>query len=210
MLYKIAHILRDHCGWLWELAEETNSLAFRMRYGSRMRAVDHVLGTYVTPEYNMRMGRVEDAAELASFFRHQPEADFEFFRPHGFDERTLMKLLRRTSFVMCIVENTEGQIVGYFFLRSFVHGVSYLGKMVDHEHQGQGIGKMMCKAAMDVAVTLGIRMFESINRKNMASMRSTGAVLKQVVLQELEHGDLLIEDLPLTGVEKGLKEVEGV
>ena len=50
---------------------------------------------------------------------------------------------------------------------------------------------------MDVALTLGIRMFESINKKNMASMRSTGAVLKQVIMQELEHGDLLIEDLPL-------------
>ena len=97
---------------------------------------------------------------------------------------------------MYVVEQ-EGEIVGYFFLRSFVHGQTYLGKMVDHEHQGQGIGKLMCKAAMDVAVTLGVRMFESINMRNMASMRSTGAVLKQVVLQELEHGDLLIEDLPL-------------
>lgn len=97
-------------------------------------------------------------------------------------------------------DTQDKKLVGYFFLRSFVHGQSYLGKMVDHGHQGQGIGKMMCKAAMDVAQTLGIRMFESINKRNMASMRSTGAVLKQVVLQELGHGDLLIEDLPLSKV----------
>ena len=201
MLYKLAHLLRDHMGWLWEVAEGINSAAFTIRYRKPLKRVAEVLEKNSTETVQLREAVVADAEALAEFFARQPEVDFEFFRPHGFDVASLRKLLKRTSFMMFVLEAAEGgaqpEIVGYFFLRSFVHGQTYLGKMVDHEHQGQGIGKMMCKAAMDVAVTLGIRMFESINKNNMASMRSTGAVLKQVILQELEHGDLLIEDLPL-------------
>lgn len=197
MLYKIAHLLRDHCIWIWDFAEAINSFAFRIRYSSRLKLVPQVLEKNSTEKICLREATVEDAEAMAEFFAKQPEGDYEFFRPHAFDTESLKVLLKRTSFMMYVAE-LDNQIVGYFFLRSFVHGQSYLGKMVDHEHQGQGIGKLMCKAAMDVALTLRIRMFESINKNNMASMRSTGAVLKQVVLEELEHGDLLIEDLPLS------------
>lgn len=196
MLYRLAHILRDHCGWIWELAEAVNSLAFKVRYASQLKQVPQVLVMNSTEKVQLRVAALEDAGAMAVFFSKQPEEDFTFFRPHAFDAESLKVLLKRTSFMMFVAE-CDHEIVGYFFLRSFVHGQSYLGKMVDHEHQGQGIGKLMCKAAMDVALTLGLRMFESINKENMASMRSTGSVLKQVILQELEHGDLLIEDLPL-------------
>ena len=196
MLYKIAHLLRDHCAWVWDAAESINSTAFGIRYAKRLKLVPEVLKRDSKEPLLLRVAEPEDAEALAAFFARQPEGDFEFFKPHGFDVQSLMTLLKRTSFLMYVVEQDQ-QIVGYFFLRSFVHGQSYLGKMVDHEHQGQGIGKLMCKAAMDVALTLGLRMFESINRRNPASMRSTGSVLRQVVLQELEDGDLLIEDLPL-------------
>lgn len=202
MLYRLAHFLRDYWGFLWNWAEGLNSFLFYIRYRKKIKMLPLVMKRYCNDGRVMRIATVEDADALASFFSRQPEGDFEFFRPHGFDRNSLLPLIRRTSFLMFVVETVkpetqESEIVGYFFLRSFVHGQTYLGKMVDHEHQGQGIGKLMCKAAMDVAVTLGVRMFESINKKNMASMRSTGAVLKQVVLEELEHGDLLIEDLPL-------------
>ena len=211
MLYKLAHILREHLTWLWEVAEAINSFAFGIRYKKELTLVPHVLAQSNTKQMTLREAVPQDAEVMAKFFTKQPEGNFEFFRPHEFDAETLRVLLKRTSFMMFVAEMPADQAlscgiadscqkenVGYFFLRSFVHGQSYLGKMVDHEHQGQGIGKLMCKAAMDVALTLGVRMFESINKENMASMRSTGAVLKQVVLEELEHGDLLIEDLPLS------------
>lgn len=203
MLYKLAHFLRDHCGWIWNLAEGMNSLAFGIRYAKGLKRVPEVLRQYDTETLRFHEARVEDAEALAGFFARQPEEDYKFFRPHGFDVDSLRSLLKRTSFIMFVVESLteesrDKRIVGYFFLRSFVHRQSYLGKMVDHNSQGQGIGKLMCKAAMDVALTVGVRMFESINRRNPASMRSTGSVLRQVVLQELEDGDLLIEDRPLS------------
>lgn len=204
MLYKLAHFLRDHCGWLWELAEGMNAVAFSVRYRKPLQQVTEVLVKNSTEKVRLREARVEDAEALAAFFAKQPKKDFEFFRPHAFDAESLKVLLKRKSFMMFVAEPSQTlrtpqtpPPLGYFFLRSFVHGQSYLGKMVDHAQQGQGIGKMMCKAAMEVAVNLNLRMFESINKENIASMRSTGSVLKQVVIKELEHGDLLIEDLPM-------------
>lgn len=188
------------------MAEAMNSLLFGIRYAKGLKRVPEVLELHQTERVMLRECTLADAEALAAFFARQPEEDFEYFRPHAFDAVSLKTLLKRKSFLMFVAEtltpsdnlsHSNHSIVGYFFLRSFVHGQSYLGKMVDHAHQGQGIGKMMCKSAMDVAQTLGLRMFESINKDNTASMRSTGAVLKQVVLEELAHGDLLIEDLPL-------------
>lgn len=195
MLYKIAHLLRDNFSFLWNLLEWINSIVFKLRYSSELSALGHILEINSSAKYVFREAKVIDASKLANFFSVQPKEDYTFFKPHDFDEASLKKLLNRTSFLMFLVEE-DNCIVGYFFLRSFCHGEAYLGKMVDHMHQGKGIGKMMCKTAMDIATTLGIRMFESINKNNIASIRSS-SVLKQVVVKELKDGDVLIEDLPL-------------
>ena len=200
MLYEIAHFLRSHCAFLWEWIEEANALAFALRYRGGLAQVGHILAEESRNGLSIQVGLKEDAKALAEFFARQPESDFEFFRPHAFDEGTLRKLLKRKSFLIYLVKK-EGEIVGYFFLRSFVHGQCYLGKMVDHERQGQGIGKLMCLTAMKIARTIGLRMFESISKRNMASMRSSAAVLRQVIVEELEGDDLLIEDLPYDKVD---------
>lgn len=194
MLYKLAHFLKDNLSFLWLFIEGVNSLLFQLRYGSKKKSISTLLNDSSIESFSIREANSEDASSLASFFAKQPEKDFTYFRPHGFSEKDLKVLIDRKSFLMYVVEE-QGMIVGYFFLRSFFHGQCYLGKMVDHEHQGQGIGKLMCKAAMDIATTLGLRMFESINKENVASMKSS-SVLKQVIVKELKDGDLLIEDLP--------------
>ena len=85
--------------------------------------------------------------------------------------------------------------VGYFFLRSFFFGKAYLGKIVDHDHQGKGIGKMMCLCAMDIASALGLRMFETISRDNLSSLYSTQNVLVTRIVKEMPDNYLMIEDL---------------
>lgn len=204
MLYSLAHILRDHFAFLWEWIENINSFLFYLRYYRKLKKLPSVLkahcGTICITDGKkralvIRMSTLDDAETLVSFFERQPEEAFRFFRPHSFDIDTIKRLLARTSFVIGVV-TCEEKIIGYFFIRSFVHGRGFLGKMVDCQWQGRGIGKLMCKAAMDMSDALGIRMFESINKNNLASMRSS-SVLKQVVVKELEDGDLLIEDFNL-------------
>jgi hypothetical protein len=53
----------------------------------------------------------------------------------------------------------------------------------------------MCCCAMDIATTLGIRMFESINKNNLSSLGATQKVLETRVVKEMEGDVLYIEDL---------------
>ena len=132
--------------------------------------------------------------ELESFFAIQPKNYFEFFTPHGFDAKSLRKLQRNKAFLAYIVKDND-TIVGYFFLRSFFIGKAFFGKMVDNAHQGQGIAKMMCLCAMDIALTLRIRMFGTISKDNLASLYSTQNVLVTRVVKEMPDNYLMIEDL---------------
>ena len=189
MVYELTHFLQDKLPFLWELVEWGNSALFQARYGRK--DISAVLEQYP----GFAEVHVADVPALTRFFAAQPEDAFRFFRPHEFDAKTLRKLQRRKSFLMYCVRDEEKRIVGYFFLRSFFIGKAFLGKMVDVHSQGKGIGTQMCLCAMDIAQTLGLRLFETISKENIASLRSTEKVLDTRIVEEMENGYLYIEDL---------------
>ena len=189
MVYELTHYLQEKLPFLWEVVEWGNSTLFQARYGRR--DISAVLEQYP----GLTEVQVADVPALTRFFAAQPEDAFRFFRPHEFDEKTLRKLQRRKSFLMYCVRDEEGRIVGYFFLRCFFIGKAFLGKMVDVNSQGKGIGTQMCLCAMDIAQALRLRMFETISKENIASLRSTEKVLNTRIVEEMENGYLYIEDL---------------
>ena len=190
MLYELAHFLQNKVKPIWSLVEAVNAGLFRFRYGLRVRQLSDVVSAYP----GVVRATVDDIPDLASFFSNQPEEAFEYFKPHGFDEESLSRLVKNPSMLMFVVK-AGGTIVGYFFLRCFFLGKGYLGKMVDSHFQGQGIGQKMCCCAMDIATSLGIRMFETISKDNLASLLSTQKVLETEVVEEMENGYLYIEDI---------------
>ena len=107
----------------------------------------------------------------------------------------MRRLLKRGSYVIYVMEE-QGEIIGYAFLRCFVNGKCFLGKMVDMNHQGKGVCTKLCKVGMDMATALGLRMFESINKANIGSMKASQKACDVIVVEELENGDVLIEDRP--------------
>ena len=173
------------------MIEWGNNALFQVNYGRKLSKIKSILDSY------RGFTDVEgvDVLELAHFFELQPEDSFRFFLPHPFDEKTLRKLQRRKSFLMYCVRDDKGKIVGYFFLRCFFIGKAFLGKMVDANSQGKGIGTQMCLCAMDIAQVLGLRMFETISKDNIASLRSTEKVLNIRIVEEMENDYLYIEDL---------------
>ena len=217
-MYRIAHFLRDRLPFVWDVLDWMNAVLFCLRYGRRMRTVPDILNEYevALPDGGRRHILPISALapeQVASFFSFQPEEAFEYFRPHGFDVRSLRKLQRNRAFLAYAVmedvqsgnrpasvadqstENQGGRIVGYFFLRSFFMGKCYLGKMVDSQRRGRGIGKQMCLCAMDIASALGLRMFETISKDNLASLHSSSNVLETRIVKEMPDNYLMIEDL---------------
>ena len=191
MVYELSHFIQKKIPFVWEVVEWGNTVLFHLLYGWRLPEIHEVLRRYST------ICEVDATcvSELANFFKKQPEEAFRFFKPHAFDVKTLRKLQRRKSFLMYCVRDSDGKIVGYFFLRCFFIGKAFLGKMVGVDSQGKGIGKKMCLCAMEIAEALGLRMFETISKDNVASLRSTEKVLNVRIIEEMGNGYLYIEDL---------------
>lgn len=191
MVYELTHYLQEKVPIVWDVIEWGNSVLFHIRYRKQLSQVREILRRYTG------FSEAENAQipELVRYFDSQPEDSFRFFKPHLFDEKTLLKLQRRKSFLMYCVRDSENRIVGYFFLRCFFIGKAFLGKMVDVNSQGKGIGTQMCLCAMEIAKALELRMFETISKDNIASLRSTEKVLNVRIVEEMENGYLYIEDL---------------
>ena len=77
-----------------------------------------------------------------------------------------------------------------------MNGKCFLGKMVDVNHQGKGVCTTLCKVVMTIAEMIGFRMFESINKENIGSMRASEKACDIIVVEDMGNGDVLIEDRP--------------
>ena len=194
MLYKIAHILRDRFGFLWNLVEWGNALVFALTHKAALKKIPAILQE-CSGTYTLRVAGLADASALATFFAEQPEEAFKFFKPHAFDEKTLSKIIRNRAFLTFLVLDGE-KVVGYFFLRCFVNGKSFKGYMVADAYRGRGIAKLEGIAMNRVNEALGLRMFGSISPENSASMAAAKSVNEVKILETLENGDFYVEFLP--------------
>ena len=194
MLYKLAHILRDRFGFLWNMIEWGNALVFALTHRAALRKIPGILEE-CSGQYTLRMAEVADAEALANFFAEQPEEAFEFFRPHGFDKKSLTKIIRNKAFLTFLVLDNE-KIVGYFFLRCFVNGKSFRGRIVDYRWRNKGIAKLMGITMNKIITLLKVRLFGSISPDNYASLASTKAVNDIRIIKTLDNGYYYVEYLP--------------
>lgn len=194
MLYKLAHLLRDKFGFLWNIIEWINALFFALTHRAALKKIPEILRE-CSGAFTLRLAEPADAAPLATFFAEQPEEAFKFFKPHEFDENTLSKIIRNKAFLTFLVLDGE-KIVGYFFLRCFVNGKSFRGRIVDYRWRNKGIAKLMGVAMNKIVALLHVRLFGSISPDNYASLRSTTAVNDIRIIKTLDNGYYYIEYLP--------------
>lgn len=84
MLYKIAHVLRDKLSLLWNIIEWINGVIFYMKYGKKLKAFSF---TTIPHGYEIVPIKSIPTSDLVTFFEHQPEEAYTYFRPHGFDAK---------------------------------------------------------------------------------------------------------------------------
>ena len=194
MLYKLAHILRDKFGFLWNIIEWCNAFVFALTHKGTLQKIPGILEES-SGQFTLRVAAPADAAPLAKFFAEQPEEAFKFFKPHAFDEKTLSKIIRNKAFLTFLVLDGE-KIVGYFFLRCFVIGKSFRGRIVDYRWRNKGIAKQMGLTMNKIIAILKVRLFGSISPDNYASLQSTKAVNDIRIIKTLDNGYYYIEYLP--------------
>lgn len=210
MLYAIAHFLRDRMPWLWDLVDILNSWLFNMRFGSKLGKIEAGILERYGKECDMRILPMREVPteELVAFFAAQPEEAFTFFKPHGFDVKSIKKQQRSNSFLAYVLLDLNSNsvlnlpnsserpaIAGYCFIRSFFMGKGFRGRMVGIDHRGRGLGTLMNRLMNDVGFSIGLRLFETVNKKNVASYRSAMSASNVKVLEEMEDDDLYLEIL---------------
>ena len=94
MLYQLAHWLKDKLPLIWDTIEKMNERLFVLRYGRKMKSI-HV--TCVPEGYKLVALEDVDVARIADFFVHQPKDAFAFFKPHGFDTKSIKRLQKNLT-----------------------------------------------------------------------------------------------------------------
>ena len=194
MLYAIAHFLRDKLPFIWDLIDILNSCQFSLRYGQKIKSVEETVLQRYAQASGMEVVRLRDVPtdKIANFFAAQPEDAYTFFKPHGFDVKSLKKLQRNRSFLAYVLM-VNGQVSAYCFVRSFFMGKGFRGRMVGMDFRGRGLGTLMNKMMNDVGFGIGLRLFETVSKDNVASYRSALSASNVRIVEELEHNELYLE-----------------
>lgn len=190
-LYKIAHIVRDRLPFIWDAIEKVNERLFVLRYGKK---VNNIAVTCVPEGYELVELKDIDTTLIVKFFEHQPEEAYTFFKPHGFDEMSIKRLQKNKSYLAyLLIDKANGQIAGYCFNRCFFQGKGFRGRMVDVNYRGKGLGTAMNKMLNEVGFGIGLRLFESVSKDNVASYKSALSASNVKVVKELPHNKLYLE-----------------
>lgn len=191
MLYKIAHIIRDKFSWLWDIIEYLNSFLFYMRYGKKLKDIDF---KNIPEGYEVTPINAIETKRMVEFFARQPEDAFKFFHPHGFDEKSIKKLQKNKAFLgYVLLDKLNNKIAGYCFNRCFFQGQGFRGRMVDIEYRGKGLGTTMNKLLNEVGFGIGVRLFETVSKDNVASYKSALSASNVRVVKELPDNELYLE-----------------
>ncbi|MBO6023305.1 MAG: transcriptional regulator [Bacteroidales bacterium] len=194
MLYKLAHILRDKMRWLWDFIEMMNSVLFSWKYGKKVK--DFVF-SYIPEGYKLLPIKDISTEKLVEFFDRQPEDAFTYFKPHGFDDKSIKRLQRNKAFLAYVLmDKSNEQITGYCFNRSFFHGTGFRGRMVDVSYRNKGLGTAMNKILNDLGFGIGLRLYESVSKDNVASYKSAISASQIKILKEMPNNEILLEILP--------------
>lgn len=186
--------IKHHLAFIWSWVEWGNSFLFNLLYGKKLRkAIPDVLDK-IDSEYQFRWLRKEEMSQLADFFTKQSDSAYEFFKPHGFDLKSLVSKNKDKSFIM-IGAFSGNEMVGYCFLRCFFNKHVFRGKIVDIQYQGRGIAKMMGRLTTEICQLAGFRLFATISRNNVKSISSSKAVNDICIIKELPNDYLYVEYL---------------
>ena len=194
MLYAIAHFLRDKLGWLWNIIEAVNSMLFAWRYEKKLKGFSF---SEIPSGYTLIAMRDIPTDQMVAFFNRQPEEAYTFFHPHGFDAKSIRQLQKNKSFLAYVLKDeANDMIAGYCFNRCFFHGVGYRGRMVDINYRGKGLGTAMNQLLNEVGIGIGLRLFETVSKDNVASYRSALSASNVKVVKEMGNNELYLEILP--------------
>jgi hypothetical protein len=193
-LYSIAHTLKNKLPFVWDAIEKVNEWLFLLRYGSK---VNKVCVSCVPEGFNLEKMCEVPTETIVEFFERQPAEAFTFFNPHKFDYKSIKRLQKNNSYLAyLLLDKSTERIAGYCFNRCFFQGKGFRGRMVDINYRGRGLGTAMNKILNEVGFGIGLRLFETVSKDNVASYKSALSASNVRVVKEMDNNELYLEIIP--------------
>ncbi len=193
-LDRVVYVIKQKIPFVYTLLEKVSSGLTSFLYrGGIQRAMDAgtLTGTVEGKKAVIRCLSVADMEPLTEMLERQPEDHLTYFHPHGFDRDTLCRVLRRRS-VMTYGLFVDDRLCAYALLKLFPTRKAYLGRLVSPELAGKGLGKFLSRYLYWQAYLLGFQPCSTINKNNLASLKSHEAVRPFHVVSTLSNDFLLI------------------
>lgn len=178
---------------IWRIIEKFNNVLFKLLFGNRFKWISQqVIGNYTMPGFTFRKIDSNDLAALNMLVNKQDPQRLAFFKPHGFDEQSLIRTFRNPSFLMMgVFDGTH--MVAYFFLRCFWNKKCFVGRLIDEPFEGKGIGRIMNQIMYNIGWQMNFRVLSTISKNNHWVMKSHAGNASMVVRKELANDYLLVE-----------------
>jgi hypothetical protein len=190
---RILLFIKHRLPFLWNLVEHLNEVLFVILHGRRLEnEASCCLEEFKLDDYEFRSINRDDLKELHRLINGQGAQRLEYFRPHGFDHKSLSRATSNRSFLMFGVYSRE-ELVGYFFLRCFWNRRCFVGRLIDQPHEKRGIGRVMNDIMYHTAWRSGFRCHTTISKKNSQVMRSHANNPAARILKELPDDYLFVE-----------------
>lgn len=179
------------------MAERVNSTLFSLLYKNLDQTASSILNNYSKEDFIFSKLEDSDVTDLIDFRKRQDNSYLIYFDPHPFDRKTIERLLKHKSYtLMQIKEKSSGQIVGYFFLRCFFIGKAFHGLITDQKYVNRGLGTLMWKISMEICNRMGLRMYATISKHNVPSLKSASNATQLTIQETLDNDFLLVECSP--------------
>ncbi|MEA3461740.1 MAG: hypothetical protein U9R49_07665 [Bacteroidota bacterium] len=190
---RILIFIKHHLGFIWRIIENANARVFTLFFGQRLRQeTGEVFSKMTLPAYEFREVEWNDLESLRDLLQAQPGEDLDYFKPHEFDLESLKRQKKNSAFYMMGVWDGN-KMLGYFFLRFFINKKCFVGRLIDREYRGKGIGGGMNKIMYETVWSMKFRCLSTISRNNKAVMQAHSKNQAMLVLKELDNDFLLVE-----------------
>ena len=193
---QILLFIKHNLGFIWIIIERVNDLLFYLLYHKRLDKVAREVFKEIQ-HHSVVFKRISiaESASLYELIRNQPASDLTYFKPHSFEFKSIVRQTRKPSFLM-MGAFINDSLVGYFFLRLFVNRKCFVGRLIDKNYRGHGIGVTMNRIMYEIAWRMKFRCLSTISRNNHAVIKAHSGNRYMSVLKELKDDYLLVEFLP--------------
>ena len=192
-MLKLLLYIKHKFHFIWDLMEWLNGAVFKWLYYKDIEKCEEVsLSKYGNNGFRYQKIQKHELEKLCAFFEAQSEETYTYFKPHGFDLKSLQKLYKNSSFYMFGVFD-QNEIVGYFMIRFFINKNAIVGFFVDPKQQGKGIAKTMGRIMFEICWNNHFKVFATVSKLNLPALKSYKSINNYCIIKEINKEYLFIE-----------------